>query len=142
MASLRLTIDGTKFRDPAGREIVIRGINVAADCKLPSKPDLPSHKDDGFFDGDAVSFIDRPFSVEEAPTHFARLRRWGYNTLRYLFTWEAIEHAGPGKYDEEYIQFTVAVLKIAKEFGLYIFLDPHQDVVCSRRDFRPRRNTG
>lgn len=129
MATLRLTVDGRTFRDAANREVIIRGINLSGDSKLPNKPYLPSHIRDKFFDGDDVSFVDRPFPVEEARAHFARLKRWGYNTLRYLFTWEAIEHAGPGKFDEEFIQHTIAVLRVAKDFGFYVFLDPHQDVV-------------
>jgi hypothetical protein len=89
---------------------------------------MPSHRKENFFEGDTVSFVDRPFSVDEAHTHFSRLKRWGYNTIRYLFTWEALEHAGPGKYDEEYIEHTIKILRIAKEYGFYVFMDPHQDV--------------
>ena len=129
MDTLRLTVEGRSFRDSAGREITLRGINVAGDAKFPRTPDLPSHVSDNFFDGDSVSYVDRPFSAREAPVHFARLRRWGYNTLRYLFTWEAIEHAGPRKYDEEWIQHTIRILRLAKDYGFYVFLDPHQDVV-------------
>jgi hypothetical protein len=99
MAPIRIRVDGQTFRDPENREIQLHGINVAGDSKLPAHPDVPSHRKDGFFDGDTVSFVDRPFSVEEAHTHFSRLKRWGYNTIRYIFTWEALEHAGPGKYD-------------------------------------------
>ncbi|KAI9749222.1 MAG: hypothetical protein M1815_002690 [Lichina confinis] len=128
MDTLRLTVEGRSFRDSSGREITLRGINVAGDTKFPSTPDLPSHVSDNFFDGDSVSYVDRPFSAKEAPVHFARLRRWGYNTLRYLFTWEAIEHAGPRKYDEEWIEHTIGILRLAKEYGFYVFLDPHQDV--------------
>ncbi|KAF2400031.1 glycoside hydrolase [Trichodelitschia bisporula] len=128
MAPLRLQIDGHRFRDANGREVILRGINCAADAKFPASPDLPSHQSERFFDGDNVSFVDRPFSATDAPTHFARLRRWGYNTIRYVFTWEAIEHAGPGKYDEEWIDHTITLLRIAKDYGFYIFMDPHQDV--------------
>lgn len=107
----------------------MRGINVAGDAKFPARPDQPSHIPDRFFDGDDVSFVGRPFAVEEAHTHFSRLRAWGYNTIRYLFTWEAIEHSGPGRYDEEWIQHTINVLRLAKKYEFYIFMDPHQDVV-------------
>ena len=129
MTSLRLKIEGSRFRDQANREVTLRGINVAGDAKFPARPDQPSHKPDEFFDGDDVSFVGRPFAVEEAHTHFSRLRAWGYNTIRFLFTWEAIEHSGPGRYDEEWIQHTLNILRLAKKYEFYIFMDPHQDVV-------------
>ncbi|GIK01335.1 hypothetical protein Aspvir_005369 [Aspergillus viridinutans] len=128
MGVLRLRVDGQTFRDPDNREITLRGINVAGEAKYPKKPDIPSYVSDGFFDADDVSFVGRPFSLEDARTHFSRLRKWGYNTIRYVFTWEAIEHAGPGKYDDEWISFTIEVLRIAKQYEFYVFLDPHQDV--------------
>lgn len=129
MASLRLTIEDGQFHDRYGRHVLLRGINVAADAKLPSHPDVPSHVTDDFFDGDNVKFHARPFRKEDAHIHFSRIKRFGYNTIRYIFTWEAIEAAGPGKYDEEWIQHTVDVLRVAKEYGFYVFMDPHQDVV-------------
>lgn len=131
MSSIRLRIDGRIFRDPQNREVTLHGINCAADAKFPAKPDQPSHIPDNFFDGDNVSFVNRPFSLEDSATHFSRLRSWGYNTIRYVFTWEAIEHAGPGKYDEDWIDHTICLLRKAKEYGFYIFMDPHQDVVGS-----------
>lgn len=130
MAPSLLHIDGTRLRDEHNREVTFRGINVAGDAKFPRKPDLPSHVQDNFFDGDNVSFVGRPFNEDEAHMHFARLKRWGYNSIRYVFTWEAIEHAGPGKYDDEFVQSTIATLRIAKSYGFYIFMDPHQDVWC------------
>ncbi|KAI9676884.1 MAG: hypothetical protein M1817_006723 [Caeruleum heppii] len=128
MTSFRLTIDGDVFRDTKGREVTLHGINVAGDAKYPAKPDLPSNIKEGFFDGDSVSFVGRPFSVDEADTHFARLKRWGYNTIRYIFTWEAIEHKAPGRYDEDWVQHTIQILRLAKSYDFYIFMDPHQDV--------------
>lgn len=127
--ALRLQIHGKSFREPNGREIVLRGINVAGDAKYPKNPDIPSYVNDKFFEADDVSFVGRPFSLEDAHIHFKRLRRWGYNTIRYIFTWEAIEHAGPGIYDDEWIAFTIEILRIAKQYEFYVFMDPHQDVV-------------
>ena len=37
-------------------------------------------------------------------------------------------------YDEEWIQHTIGILRLAKEYGFYIFMDPHQDVVSSFSD--------
>ncbi|KAI6992161.1 glycoside hydrolase family 5 protein [Hortaea werneckii] len=128
MAPLRLHIAGNRFRDPHNREITLHGINVAGDTKYPAHPPVPSHEKEHFFDGDTVSFVDRPFPLGEAPIHFARLKRWGYNSIRYLFTWEALEHAGPGKYDEDFCRHTVEVLRVAKRYGFHVFMDPHQDV--------------
>ena len=68
MATFRLKIEDAKFRDGAGRHILLRGINVAGDAKHPSQPDQPSHVAEGFFDGDSVKFHDRPFPEEEAGT--------------------------------------------------------------------------
>ena len=130
MAPLRLRIEGGNFRDENGRQVILRGINVAGDAKFPSEPDQPSHVDTNFFDGDGVTFHQRPFPKDEAHVHFSRLKRLGYNTIRYVFTWEAIESAGPGLYDEEWIQHTIDVLREARDYGFYIFMDPHQDVVC------------
>lgn len=128
MASFRLTIEDGEFRDNRGRQVVLRGINVAGDAKLPSEPNQPSHVGDDFFDGDNVTFHQRPFSKDDAHIHFARIKRYGFNTIRYVFTWEAIEAAGPGKYDEEFIQHTIEILRIAKGYGFFVFMDPHQDV--------------
>jgi hypothetical protein len=126
---LRLTIEDGQFRDSRGRQVTLRGINLAGDAKNPSSPDQPSHIADKFFDGDSVNFHSRPFPREDAHIHFARLKRLGYNTIRYVFTWEAIEGAGPGKYDEAWIQHTIEVLRLARAYNFYIFMDPHQDVV-------------
>lgn len=128
MSPLRLKIDGQTFRDANSREVTLHGINVAGDAKYPARPDQCSHVKDKFFDGDNVSFVGRPFTVDEAHIHFQRLKSFGYNTIRYIFTWEAIEAAGPGKYDEEWIQHTIDVLRLAKDYGFYVFMDPHQDV--------------
>ena len=128
MSTLRLRIDGATFRDPQNREVTLHGINVSGDAKYPRTPDQCSHVKERFFDGDNVSFVGRPFTLEEADEHFVRLRRWGYNTIRYIFTWEAIEHQGPGKYDDGFVQHTIDILRMAKTYGFYIFMDPHQDV--------------
>ncbi|KAH0831249.1 glycoside hydrolase family 5 protein [Lanmaoa asiatica] len=77
---------------------------------------------------DSVTFVGRPFSLEEAPQHFARLRRWGLSFIRFLVTWEAVEHAGPGIYDIEYLTYVKKLLSLLPEYGLSAFVVVHQDV--------------
>ena len=62
--------------------------------------------------------------------HFARLRAWGLTLIRLLIPWESIEHAGPGEYDEAYIDYLRELISIMPEYGLRCFIDPHQDTVC------------
>jgi hypothetical protein len=52
----------------------------------------------------------------------------GPDVLRLLTTWEAIEHAGPGQYDEEYLTYLRAIVEKAAEYDIACFIDPHQDV--------------
>jgi hypothetical protein len=107
---------------------MLRGVNLGGSSKVPYQPNGATHIQDGFFNHRNVSFIGRPFPLEEADEHFSRLKAWGFTFLRFLVTWEAIEHAGPGIYDEAYLDYVRAVVKKAGEYGISLFIDPHQDV--------------
>ncbi|MTI94641.1 MAG: glycosyl hydrolase family 35 [Firmicutes bacterium] len=120
--------DGRWFRDRDGRVLMLRGVNLGGSTKVPSKPPLTSDVRQGFFEHRNISFVGRPFPLEEADEHFARLREWGFNFLRFLVTWEAIEHQGPGIYDQDYLDYVYKVAKKAGEYGFKLFVDPHQDV--------------
>ena len=123
----RIGIQGEYFKDESGRVVLLRGVNLGGDCKTPY-PDGGTHHPSDFADHREVSFIGRPFPLDEAEEHFARLRGWGFNCLRLLTTWEAIEHAGPGRYDESYLDYFTELCRLAGEYGLYVFVDFHQDV--------------
>ncbi|KAI8812275.1 glycoside hydrolase superfamily [Cladochytrium replicatum] len=125
----QLVLDGVHFRDVVSkRTVLLRGVNLSGNAKLPARPSIPSHESDNFFDDHNVSFVGRPFPLEEADEHLSRLRHWGFNFLRLNITWEALEHDGPGKYDYEFMNYLVAVLYKLKQYGFKCFIDPHQDV--------------
>ena len=123
-----IRVDGPWFKDEFGRFLILRGVNLGGSSKVPFRPDGSTHSRDSFYDHRNVSFVGRPFPLHEADEHFARLRAWGLTFLRMLVTWEAIEHAGPGLYDEEYLDYLQRIVQKAAEYGLQLFLDPHQDV--------------
>ncbi|MEO1652489.1 MAG: cellulase family glycosylhydrolase [Bacteroidota bacterium] len=119
---------GKWFKDRTGRKMLLRGLNVGGNTKNPFQPYMPSDQSAGFFEGKTVSFVGRPFPLEEADEHLRRIKKWGFHFIRFLVTWEAIEHEGPGIYDEEYLEYIYQVLQKAGEMGINAFIDPHQDV--------------
>ncbi len=120
--------DGIYFKDEHGRTLMLRGVNLGGSSKVPFTPNGATYIREGFFDHRRVSFVGRPFPLSEADEHFARLRSWGLTFLRLLVTWEAIEHAGPGLYDESYLDYLYQVVRKAGEYGISLLIDPHQDV--------------
>ncbi|KAH9939430.1 glycoside hydrolase [Amylocystis lapponica] len=87
------------FVDNAGRTLLLRGVNLSGSCKAPI--DGPSYSLDGFWEGGESG--------------------WGFNMLRYVVTWD-------GKYDHEFMDYTVRVLRKCKEHGFKVYVDPHQDI--------------
>ncbi|TMW57088.1 hypothetical protein Poli38472_003013 [Pythium oligandrum] len=118
------------FVDAQGRVHIFRGVNLGGSSKLPHgyTHSDPLQRARFFDDVASVSFVNRPFPLAEADEHFSRLRRWGLTFVRFIVTWEAIEHAGPGIYDREYLQYIRAVLEKAAEYDILFYIDPHQDV--------------
>src|SRR5688500_10311186 len=110
---MTLSIANHWFLDSHDRRVLLRGVNLGGSSKIPYA---------------GASFVGRPFPLAEADAHYRRLKHWGVNCLRFLTTWEAIEHAGPGQYDEAYLDYLYAVVKRAGEYGFWVFIDPHQDV--------------
>ena len=123
-----LSVAGDRFVDRHGRTVLLRGINLGADSKIPSRPDGATHRGEGFFDHRAATFLGRPLPREAAQEHLERVRRWGFNHVRLLVTWEAVEHAGPGLYDSAYLDELEDLVGAAARFGLSVHVDPHQDV--------------
>jgi hypothetical protein len=121
-------IDGNCFKDEYGRTLSLRGVNLGGSTKVPFVPNGATYLKEGFFDHKNPSFVGRPFPLQEADEHFARLKAWGLTFIRFLVTWEAIEHAGPELYDSDYLEYVQAVVEKAAEYGIQMFIDPHQDV--------------
>ncbi|MFW9854670.1 MAG: cellulase family glycosylhydrolase [Candidatus Thorarchaeota archaeon] len=123
-----MKIQGHWFIDEEGRKILLRGVNLGGSSKIPAIPDGATHIRTDFRDHREVSFVNRPFPLNKAEEHFTRLKHWGFNCIRFLITWEAIEHSGPEQYDKDYLEYVEELLSMAGDYDFYIFIDPHQDV--------------
>lgn len=119
------TSDGA-FIDRSGRRLLLHGINLSGDSKLPVQP-TSDRRIERFYRHREVSFVDRPFPIGEAGEHFARLRRWGFELIRLLVTWEGVEHGGPARYDLGYLAYLDELIARAGEHGLLVVVDFHQD---------------
>ncbi|NUN95200.1 MAG: cellulase family glycosylhydrolase [Candidatus Omnitrophica bacterium] len=58
---------------------------------------------------------------------FHRISGWGFNSIRLLLIWDAIEPE-PGEYDENYLRMIDERIAWARNAGLGVVLDMHQDL--------------
>lgn len=122
-----IILRGSDFLDTQGRQMLLRGVNLGGSSKMPMRPYTTSHDRETLFEKN-ITFAGRPFPLEEADEHFGRLKSWGLVFIRFLVSWEAIAHTGPGQYDEEYLDYVLQLATRAQHHGLNMFIDPHQDV--------------
>ncbi|KAK8109702.1 cytoplasmic protein [Apiospora kogelbergensis] len=108
-----------------GKTLFLRGVNLA-DAKFP--PGRPTYLRGSLDDAEKCSYIDAPLELKRAPEHLERLRYLGYNVLRLPVPWEALEHAGPGIYDDEYIDYIRQLVEICNKYGFKVIINPHQDL--------------
>ncbi|OQB36444.1 MAG: Cellulase (glycosyl hydrolase family 5) [Candidatus Hydrogenedentes bacterium ADurb.Bin179] len=102
-SSPELTVQDGALRDSAGRQIFLWGMNVG------EKSASRQHR--GWY----------------GRQDFQNLRRWGMNAIRLLIFWSAIEPE-PGRYDEDYLASVDETVALARDAGLYVILDMHQDL--------------
>jgi len=120
-------LDG-RILDGEGRTLILRGVNLGGDAKNPFGPPGIGLGAESLKGAEGASFVGRPFPLDDAEAHLGRLARAGFTFLRLVVTWEALEHAGPGLYDEAYLAYLRKVLDAAARLGVSVFIDPHQDV--------------
>ena len=101
--------DGIYYlKDEQGRSLILRGVNVSNDAK---------------WDPLRVGSIDQGMVQRFS-------RDWGFNAVRMLIFWDAIEPV-KGFYDTEYLDRVEERLDWYAEEGIMVILDMHQDVYSS-----------
>lgn len=97
-------VRGGFIRDDEGRALILRGMNLAGAHKNP------------------------PYFSFHTLADFQRLRdEWGMNAIRFLITWAAVEPE-QGVFDDAYLDAVAERMDWARDAGLHVVLDMHQDV--------------
>ena len=97
----QIKVQGRRFVDPQGRERIFHGVNFPM-----GKTDPPT--------------LEEPF--------FAKCRELGFNMLRLGPCWSKLEPDAPGQYDEDYLKIIDGIFDLSAKYGIYVFLDMHQDL--------------
>ncbi|NOR74794.1 MAG: cellulase family glycosylhydrolase [Draconibacterium sp.] len=98
-----ISIEGQKFVDSNGRQVIFNGINFIS--KNPAEKYMPLQNHETF----------------------ENFKKWGFNCIRLGIIWDGLEPE-PGKYNEEYLLEIDKRIQWAAENEIYVFLDMHQDL--------------
>ena len=102
------------FKDEHGRYLFIHGLNVSGSSKVPASVE-------------PLTYVGKPFPLEDADWHFSMIKKLGFNTIRLVMMWEAIEPHEPGSYDTEFLDYIEQIVAKADKHGIYVLMDMHQD---------------
>ncbi|UUU26722.1 cellulase family glycosylhydrolase [Streptomyces sp. DSM 40750] len=109
-AAATLTVEGGRFKDGLGREVVLRGYNVSGETKLKENKGLPFA------------------SVADAKKSATALRALGGgNSVRFLLSWAYAEPVR-GQVDSAYLAAATAQMGAFLDAGIRVYPDFHQDL--------------
>jgi len=66
---MKIHARGTQFQDDHGRRMMLHGVNLGGSSKVPMKPSQATHIREGFFNHRNISFVGRPFPLDQADEH-------------------------------------------------------------------------
>lgn len=106
---LKISTFEKTFVDSEGRQRIFNGVNLC---------DKGYHKD-----GEER----RTYLLDFDEKLIKQLSEYGFNLVRLGLTWDAVEPE-PCRYNEEYLDRVYAIADLCAKYGIYFYLDMHQDL--------------
>jgi len=119
---------GSWFRDEEKRYLLFRGVNFGSRSKLP--PYLPIAP----LDVHDISKLDLKREIEAVKSELDLLKNLGFNIVRLLISWKAIEPRPNPNLEEllpegrKYLEYMKEIIDELHARNLYVILDFHQDI--------------
>ncbi len=119
---------GSWFRDEEKRYVLFRGVNFGSRSKMP--PYLPIAP----LDVHDISKLDLKKEIESVKTGLDLLKNLGFNIVRLLISWKAIEPRPNPNLEEllpegrKYLEYMKEIIDELHARNLYVILDFHQDI--------------
>jgi Cellulase (glycosyl hydrolase family 5)/Glycoside hydrolase family 5 C-terminal domain len=120
--------EGRWFKDSKGRYVLFRGVNFGSRSKLaPFLPIAPLNVKD-------IKDLDLKKEIESIKPELDLLKRLGFNFIRLLISWKAIEPKPNPNLDEilpegrRYLGYVKEIIDELYKRDLYVLLDFHQDI--------------
>jgi endoglycosylceramidase len=92
------------LHDAEGRAMIMRGVNLSGAQKI-------------------APYLDDKTAADYTRAH----ADWGFNAIRFIMTWSAVEPQ-QGHYDEAYLANVAQRMDWAKDAGLSVILEMHEDI--------------
>jgi uncharacterized membrane protein HdeD (DUF308 family) len=119
---------GTWFRDEEKRFVLFRGVNFGSRSKMP--PYLPIAP----LDIHELSQLDLKKEIESVRSGLDLMKNLGFNIVRLLVSWKAIEPRPNPNLDEllpegkKYLEYMKEIIDELHARNIYVILDFHQDI--------------
>jgi Cellulase (glycosyl hydrolase family 5) len=120
--------DGVWFRDTYGRFVLFRGVNFASRSKLP--PYIPIAP----LQSTVITFQELKAEIELVKPQIKQLMDLGFNIVRVLVMWKAIEPTPNPNLEEllpegkNYLNMVKEIIDVLYSYGLFVIIDFHQDI--------------
>ena len=114
--------EGSWFKDPEGRYILFRGVNIGSQSKFAPLY-LPLQ---------VSSFSDVETELEANSNSLTTLNELGFNFVRLVIMWKGVEPTPDDGVSKSYLKAIDEIIDALYQQGIFVLIDFHQDIASDR----------